>query len=74
MAPQYDAVFDAFDKTGIHWQTDNRHQLLFKLLDDVIASHPNIDTQRIYVIGLSRGQKGDYIYYKNDRTFLRERY
>ncbi|APB79300.1 TPA: phospholipase [Pasteurella multocida] len=70
LAPQYDAVFDAFDKTGIHWQTDNRHQLLFKLLDDVIASHSNIDTQRIYVIGLSRGAEGGlYLLQKRPHLF-----
>ncbi|MDO5054770.1 MAG: phospholipase [Pasteurella oralis] len=70
LAPQYASVFDPFDKKGIHWQTDNRHQLVFKMLDEVIANNPNIDTKRIYIMGLSRGAEGGlYLLQKRPHFF-----
>lgn len=64
LAPQYASVFDPFDDAskgqtgGIHWQTQNRLALLLKMIDETIAAHPNIDKNRIYLIGLSRGAEG----------------
>ncbi|TCP96278.1 putative peptidase [Cricetibacter osteomyelitidis] len=64
LAPQYATVFDLFDdvqkgqKGGIHWQTENRQQLLLKMIDETIKTNPNIDTRRIYIVGLSRGAEG----------------
>lgn len=64
LAPQYDQVFDQFDnsakgqKGGIHWQTENRINLVFKMIDETIKANPQIDTNRIYVNGLSRGAEG----------------
>lgn len=64
LAPQYDQVFDPFDsaekgqKGGIHWQTENRINLVFKMIDETIKANPQIDTNRIYVNGLSRGAEG----------------
>lgn len=64
LAPQYSSVFDPFDDVnkgqtgGIHWQTDNRQQLVLKIIDETLVAHPNIDTNRIYLIGLSRGSEG----------------
>ncbi|TCJ98498.1 putative peptidase [Volucribacter psittacicida] len=64
LAPQYQTPFDPFDNVekgqpgGIHWQTDNRQQLLLKMIDQTLANNPNIDTDRIYLIGLSRGAEG----------------
>lgn len=64
LAPQYDQVFDPFDsaekgqKGGIHWQTENRISLVFKMIDETIKANPQIDTNRIYVNGLSRGAEG----------------
>ncbi|MDG6366341.1 alpha/beta hydrolase-fold protein [Glaesserella parasuis] len=64
LAPQYDSVFDSFDnysmgsKGGIHWQTDNRHNLLLKMIDNTLDSYPMIDPNRIYITGLSRGAEG----------------
>ncbi|MCT8623656.1 phospholipase, partial [Glaesserella parasuis] len=64
LAPQYDSVFDSFDnysmgsKGGIHWQTDNRHNLLLKMIDKTLDSYPMIDPNRIYITGLSRGAEG----------------
>ncbi|QHB17025.1 alpha/beta hydrolase-fold protein [Mannheimia pernigra] len=64
LAPQYDQVFDPFDnagkgqKGGIHWQTDNRINLVFKMIDETIKANPQIDINRIYVNGLSRGAEG----------------
>ncbi|MDG6895024.1 hypothetical protein A6A20_05135 [Volucribacter amazonae] len=64
LAPQYQTPFDPFDniekgqRGGIHWQTDNRQQLLLKMIDQTLADNPNIDTNRIYLIGLSRGAEG----------------
>ncbi|HBO38649.1 MAG TPA: phospholipase [Pasteurellaceae bacterium] len=64
LAPQYDGVFDPFDdvnkgqRGGIHWQTDNRLQLVLKMIDETLNNHPNIDHNRIYLIGLSRGSEG----------------
>ena len=70
VAPQYSSVFDPFDKEGIHWQINNRHQLIFKMLDEIIANNPNIDTQRIYVVGLSRGAEGGlYLLQKRPELF-----
>ncbi|MFD1805103.1 phospholipase [Pasteurella oralis] len=70
LAPQYASVFDPFDKKGIHWQTDNRHQLVFKMLDEVMANNPNIDTKRIYIVGLSRGAEGGlYLLQKRPHFF-----
>lgn len=64
LAPQYSTVFDPFDdkhkgqKGGIHWQTQNRVNLLLKMIDDAIKQNPTIDTERIYLVGLSRGAEG----------------
>lgn len=64
LATQYDQVFDQFDnsakgqKGGIHWQTENRINLVFKMIDETIKANPQIDTNRIYVNGLSRGAEG----------------
>lgn len=64
LAPQYTSVFDPFDdvnkgqKGGIHWQTQNRQQLVLKMIDETIKANPNIDPNRIYLIGLSRGAEG----------------
>lgn len=64
LAPQYGTVFDPFDdagkgqRGGIHWQTDNRQQLVLNMIDETLAAHPNIDPERIYLIGLSRGAEG----------------
>lgn len=70
VAPQYSSIFDAFDKTGIHWQTANRHQLILKMLDELITQYPNIDTQRIYIVGLSRGAEGGlYLLQKRPEFF-----
>lgn len=70
VAPQYSSVFDPFDKEGIHWQTNNRHQLIFKMLDEIIANNPNIDSRRIYVVGLSRGAEGGlYLLQKRPELF-----
>ncbi|BFU61128.1 MULTISPECIES: phospholipase [Rodentibacter] len=64
LAPQYSTVFDPFDdkekgqKGGIHWQTQNRINLVLKMIDDIIADNPAIDKDRIYLVGLSRGAEG----------------
>lgn len=64
LAPQYQSVFDPFDdgtkgqNGGIHWQTDNRRDLVLKMIDDTLAQYPQIDKNRIYLIGLSRGSEG----------------
>ncbi|WP_032093072.1 alpha/beta hydrolase-fold protein [Necropsobacter rosorum] len=64
LAPQYDGVFDPFDdirkgqRGGIHWQTENRQQLLLKLIDKTLSDNPAIDPARIYLVGLSRGAEG----------------
>nr|WP_237052417.1 alpha/beta hydrolase-fold protein [Mannheimia granulomatis] len=64
LAPQYDQVFDPFDsaekgqKGGIHWQTENRIKLVLKMIDETIKANPQIDTNRIYINGLSRGAEG----------------
>ncbi|WP_249963154.1 alpha/beta hydrolase-fold protein [Histophilus somni] len=64
LAPQYDQVFDPFDskekgqKGGIHWQTENRINLVLKMIDETIKNNPQIDTSRIYINGLSRGAEG----------------
>ncbi|WP_040976681.1 alpha/beta hydrolase-fold protein [Necropsobacter massiliensis] len=64
LAPQYDSVFDPFDdvnkgqRGGIHWQTENRQQLLLRLIDSTLAQYPTIDPARIYLVGLSRGAEG----------------
>ncbi|MGQ9445659.1 phospholipase [[Pasteurella] aerogenes] len=64
LAPQYDSIFDPFDdikkgsRGGIHWQTDNRINLVLKMIDETIAENPMIDSKRIYVTGLSRGAEG----------------
>lgn len=64
LAPQYQSVFDPFDdknkgqKGGIHWQTHNRRNLILKMIDETIQQNPDIDKNRIYLIGLSRGAEG----------------
>lgn len=64
LAPQYSTVFDPFDdkakgqKGGIHWQTQNRVNLVLKMIDEVVQQNPAIDTDRIYLVGLSRGAEG----------------
>lgn len=64
LAPQYDQVFDPFDSTekgqkgGIHWQTENRINLVLKMIDETVKANPQIDTSRIYINGLSRGAEG----------------
>ncbi|HHF6402016.1 TPA: phospholipase [Haemophilus influenzae] len=59
LAPQYQTVFDPFDKQGgIHWQTNNRRDLVLKMIDDTLAQYPQIDKNRIYLVGLSRGAEG----------------
>lgn len=64
LAPQYSTVFDPFDdkakgqRGGIHWQTQNRVNLVLKMIDDVIRQNPAIDKDRIYLVGLSRGAEG----------------
>lgn len=64
VAPQYKTVFDPFDdfkkgqKGGIHWQTENRRQLVLKMLDQILKENPQIDKARIYLVGLSRGAEG----------------
>ncbi|MFC0309744.1 alpha/beta hydrolase-fold protein [Gallibacterium trehalosifermentans] len=64
VAPQYQTVFDPFDDVtkgqqgGIHWQTNNRRQLVLKMIDKTILENPQIDTNRVYLIGLSRGAEG----------------
>ncbi|MDO4430051.1 MAG: alpha/beta hydrolase-fold protein [Lonepinella koalarum] len=64
LAPQYDQVFDPFDnaakgqKGGIHWQTENRTNLVLKMIDETLKANPQIDTTRIYINGLSRGAEG----------------
>ncbi|HHW7507892.1 TPA: alpha/beta hydrolase-fold protein [Mannheimia haemolytica] len=64
LAPQYDQVFDPFDnaakgqKGGIHWQTENRINLVLKMIDETLKANPQIDTTRIYINGLSRGAEG----------------
>ncbi|WP_439327841.1 alpha/beta hydrolase-fold protein [Lonepinella sp. BR2357] len=64
LAPQYSTVFDPFDdvnkgqKGGIHWQTDNRINLLLNMIDDTVKNNPTIDPNRIYCTGLSRGAEG----------------
>ncbi|MDH3000580.1 phospholipase [Chelonobacter oris] len=64
LAPQYASVFDPFDDTtkgqqgGVHWQTENRRKLLLAMIDKTIQENPEIDTSRIYIVGLSRGAEG----------------
>lgn len=64
LAPQYSSVFDPFDnreigqKGGIHWQTQNRINLVLKMIDEAIQQNPAIDKDRIYLVGLSRGAEG----------------
>lgn len=64
LAPQYRTVFDPFDdvnkgqRGGIHWQTENRRQLLLAMIDKTLQENPEIDRNRIYLIGLSRGAEG----------------
>ncbi|PJG86116.1 alpha/beta hydrolase-fold protein [Conservatibacter flavescens] len=58
LAPQYTQVFDPFDTKGIHWQTENRQNLVLKMIDDTLKAYPNIDQNRIYLVGLSRGSEG----------------
>lgn len=59
LAPQYSAVFDPFDQgRGIHWQTPNRIDLLVKMIEKTVREHGNIDKNRIYIVGLSRGAEG----------------
>ncbi|MFZ7109687.1 phospholipase [Avibacterium avium] len=59
LAPQYQTVFDPFaPRDGIHWQTDNRLNLVLKMIDDTLKNEPQIDLSRIYLIGLSRGAEG----------------
>lgn len=64
LAPQYASVFDPFDDVkqgqtgGIHWQTENRLQLVLNMIDQTTRQHPTIDKNRIYLIGLSRGAEG----------------
>ncbi|OOF59977.1 alpha/beta hydrolase-fold protein [Rodentibacter myodis] len=64
LAPQYESVFDPFDnqekgqKGGIHWQTQNRANLVLKMIDNVVKENPAIDRNRIYLVGLSRGAEG----------------
>ncbi|MFU2078048.1 phospholipase [Avibacterium endocarditidis] len=59
LAPQYQTVFDPFAlQDGIHWQTDNRLDLVLKMIDDTVKNEPQIDPSRIYLIGLSRGAEG----------------
>ncbi|WP_442778826.1 MULTISPECIES: phospholipase [unclassified Avibacterium] len=59
LAPQYQTVFDPFEpQGGIHWQTDNRLDLLLKMIDRTLENEPQIDPTRIYLIGLSRGAEG----------------
>ncbi|NBI13624.1 phospholipase [[Haemophilus] felis] len=70
VAPQYEHIFDPFDNQGIHWQTNNRHQLIFKILDNLISQYPNIDKNRIYIVGLSRGAEGGlYLLQKRPKFF-----
>lgn len=64
LVPQYPSVFDTFDqvnqgkKGGIHWQTENRLNLVLHMIDDTLSANPQIDSDRIYLIGLSRGAEG----------------
>lgn len=64
LAPQYATIFDPFDdvkkgqKGGVHWQTENRINLLLTMIDENIQKYPEIDKDRIYLIGLSRGSEG----------------
>ncbi|VEB22232.1 phospholipase [Avibacterium volantium] len=59
LAPQYQTVFDPFaPQDGIHWQTDNRLDLVLKMIDHTLKNEPQIDPSRIYLIGLSRGAEG----------------
>ncbi|TDQ59386.1 putative peptidase [Mesocricetibacter intestinalis] len=64
LAPQYSSVFDPFDdankgqRGGIHWQSDNRMDLVLQMLDRTLAKNPTIDKRRIYLVGLSRGAEG----------------
>lgn len=64
LAPQYASVFDPFDdinkgqKGGIHWQTENRRALLLAMIDKTLQQNPEIDQDRIYLVGLSRGAEG----------------
>ncbi|CDG00104.1 Putative uncharacterized protein [Avibacterium paragallinarum JF4211] len=59
IAPQYSSVFDPFDpQGGIHWQTDNRLDLVLDLIDHQLQNEPQIDRDRIYLVGLSRGAEG----------------
>lgn len=59
LAPQYQTVFDPFaPQDGIHWQTNNRLDLVLKMIDHTVKNEPQIDPSRIYLIGLSRGAEG----------------
>lgn len=65
LVPQYEAVFDSAEDFqageqvgGIHWQSNHRQQQVLAVISDIIASHPNIDKNRIYIHGLSRGAEG----------------
>lgn len=64
LAPQYQSVFDPFDditkghQGGIHWQTENRRDLVLKMIDETLMQYPQIDKTRIYLVGLSRGSEG----------------
>lgn len=64
LAPQYNTVFDPFDsrennqRGGIHWQTNNRINLVMEMLQTTLNQYKNIDQNRIYIVGLSRGAEG----------------
>lgn len=59
LVPQYRTVFDDEDpQGGIHWQTPHRRQQVYQLIEKVLAEHPEIDRNRIYLNGLSRGAEG----------------
>ncbi len=57
-------------KGGIHWQTDNRRQLVLKMIDQTIQENPQIDTNRIYLVGLSRGAEGAMSLLLDRRSFF----
>ena len=66
LAPQLPSVFDPHDEFdpdtreggGIHWQSDNRQQLVIDFVRKLIRRNPGIEASRVYVQGLSRGGEG----------------
>lgn len=55
IAPQ---LYDRAD--GLGFKEDNNSALVMQIVNDFIAANPNVDTDRIYVQGMSQGGRGTW--------------